>query len=404
MSESKPFFTRRLAALLCSLALLCPLFTAPSAAFSEEAVLTDTGALDEEVAKIFKKKKTAGGMVVIAKDGEIIYESCYGYADKRAKELVSPENYFRLASVSKLVTGVAVMRLADAGRLDLDENLGTILGGDTPYFAANPSYPKIGLTPRHLMSHTGSIRDQGAFSKHKALREILNVKNKTTSGFYHEKPGTKYHYSNYGAGILGCVIEAVTGQRLTEAVRALLFDEMGIDAAYHPTQLQTPEKITSTYKLDEGMITRSYRLKEPYETAVNVDKDYNESYGGLWMRGEDLCKIGILLCEGGMYQGRQLLREETVQEMLSSQAGRGSITVDSPYGLNVERVSNLLPGKMLYGHQGMAEAILCNLYFDPETHFVFALVTNGCNTRSKEDHICLLARDLFGLLWNRFGG
>ena len=57
---------------------------------------------------------------------------------------------------------------------------------------------------------------------------------------------------------------------------------------------------------------------------------------------------------------------------------------------------------MLYGHQGMANGVLCNLYFDPETRFVFALLTNGTNVKAKEDRICLLARDLFNLMWNTY--
>ena len=392
----KPSSFRRILSLLCALALLLPL----------AAAAEDSSALDSAADGIFKKRKAHGGMVVAAKDGEIVYQYCYGYANEMADEKVSPETYFRLASVSKLVTAVAAMRLVESGRLDLDENLGKILGGDQPYFAAAPKYPSVSLTPRHLMTHTSSINDKGGFAKNLPLRDVLDVKKKNRSGFASEKPGTNYRYSNYGAGIVGCILEAVTGQRITDAARELLFDPMGIDAAYHPTLLQQPELITTTYKygvgMGKGMITRSYKLKEKYRETVNVDKDYLESYGGLWIRGADLCKIGIMLCDYGLYEGQRILQEDTVREMISSQAGKGGISVDSPYGLNVERVTNLVSGKMLYGHQGMADAVLCNLYFDPETRFVFALVTNGCNTKAKEDRICLLARDLFGLLWDHY--
>ena len=193
---------------------------------------------------------------------------------------------------------------------------------------------------------------------------------------------------------------------VSQFLSAGLCDCFRIDAADHPPLLQQPELITTTYKygvgMGKGMITRSYKLKEKYRETVNVDKDYLESYGGLWIRGADLCKIGIMLCDYGLYEGQRILQEDTVREMISSQAGKGGISVDSPYGLNVERVTNLVSGKMLYGHQGMADAVLCNLYFDPETRFVFALVTNGCNTKAKEDRICLLALDLFGLLWDHY--
>lgn len=376
-----------------------------AALFLFSAALADVSAPSEEtVNQLFKKRKTVGGMVVAAKDGEIVFSQCYGFANKVGKEPVTEETYFKLASVSKLVTAVSVMKLVENSQLDLDQDIGEILG-DPAYHAANPNYPKIALTSRMLMTHTAAINDSaGAFAGMKPLNATLNPKeNKKKSGFLKVKPGTEYKYSNYGAGIMGCIIEAVTEKRLSDAARELIFDPMGIDAAYDPHLLQNPEKIVSTYNADgSGNITRSYRLKQKYREEIDLDKDYADSYGGVWIRGEDLCRIGIMLCDMGVIDGRRILEEDTVREMLSSQQGKGGITVDSPYGLNVERVTNLLRGKMLYGHQGMANGVLCNLYFDPETRFVFALLTNGTNVKAKEDRICLLARDLFNLMWNTY--
>lgn len=387
-------FLRRAFALGCALALLFSCLPAAAGSVPDE----------EAVRMTFKKYKTSGGMVLAAKDGEIVYRQCYGWANKKAEEKVSEDTYFKLASVSKLVTALPVMKLAEEGRLDLDENIGHILGNPS-FEAASAKYSKKSITSRMLMTHTAAINDsKGMFMKGKNLTEALNPKkNKTGSGFLDRQPGTYYKYSNYGAGILGCIIEAVTGERLTDAARELVFDAMGIDAAYDPHLLQDPEKIVSTYRANGNLhITRSYRLKQAYRETVNLDKDYNESYGGLWIRGEDLCRIGIMLCNYGEIGGKRILREDTVREMLSSQQGKGGITEDSPYGLNVERVTNLVSGKTVYGHQGMAEGVLCSLYFDPETNFVFALLTNGCNVNAKDDHICTLSRKLFEMMWSSF--
>ena len=388
-------FFRQLPALLCALVLLFPSALSESIAPSDEAV-----------DKIFKQQKTIGGMVIAAKDGEIVYKHCYGYANKVEKDPVTEDTYFKLASVSKLVTAVSVMKLVETGRLDLDADIGGILG-DPAYHAANPNYPKIALTSRMLMTHTAGINDSaGAFAGLKPLNATLNPKeNKKKSGFLKIKPGAEYKYSNYGAGIMGCILEAVTGERLTEAARELIWDPMGIDAAYNVLQLKDPEKIVSTYNADgSGNISRSRRLRDAkdYRAEIDLDKDYAESYGSVWIRGEDLCRIGIMLCDMGVIEGERILEEDTVREMISSQQGKGGITVDSPYGLNVERVKNLVSGKMLYGHQGMANGVLCNLYFDPETRFVFALVTNGTNVKNKSDRIVMLARNLFNLMWDTY--
>ncbi len=387
-------FIQRILALGCAAVLL----------FSCAAAQAGSAPDEETVRMTFKKYKTSGGMVLAAKDGEIVFSQCYGWANKKSEEKVTPEHYFKLASVSKLVTALPLMKLVEEGRLDLDENIGQILG-DPPFQAASGKYPKASITSRMLMTHTAAVNDsKGMFMKGKPLTEALNPKkNRTGSGFLDRKPGTYYKYSNYGAGILGCVLEAVTGERLSDAARELIFDPMGIDAAYDPHALQEPEMIVNTYRANgNSHITRSYRLKEAYRESVNLDKDYKESYGGVWIRGEDLCRIGIMLCDMGEIDGKRILQEETVKEMLSDQQGKGGITADSPYGLNVERVTNLLDGKMIYGHQGLAEGVLCSLYFDPETRFVFALVTNGCNVNAKDDHICALSRKLFEQMYGAF--
>ena len=361
-----------------------------------------SGALDETVAKTFKRMKTTGGMVLIARDGEIVYEYCYGFADKRANEKVTEETYFKIASVSKLVTALSAMKLVEQGRLDLDENIGAYLGSPA-YKAANPYYPKIPLTARHLMSHTSSLKSSGGFSRRKKLSTMLDVSLKKKGNFYDEKPGSVYRYSNYGVGIVGCIIEAITGERLDTAAKELTFAPMGIDAGYHPTRLQHPERIVTTYTPGGGIeIARARRLKETYSDKVDVERDYNEAYGSVWITGRDLCRLGILLCDGGVLEGQRYLQAETVAEMISSQKGKGYVTVDSPYGLNVERVKNLLSGHLFYGHQGLNNGVLCNVYFEPESRFVFTLVTNGCNS-SKSDWIGILARSLFGTLWSEYG-
>jgi CubicO group peptidase (beta-lactamase class C family) len=110
-------FFRRLPALLCSLTFLLSSLPAMGAAAPSE----------EEVAQIFKKRKTTGGMVLAAKDGSPVFSYCYGFANKYTKEKITEEHYFKLASVSKLVTAVCAMRLVDEGRLDLDADIGGII-------------------------------------------------------------------------------------------------------------------------------------------------------------------------------------------------------------------------------------------------------------------------------------
>ena len=383
--------TRRLSALLLVLALLLPL-----CAFAEGAELSE---LDSAVDGKFRQFQSRCGEVVVAKDGEIIYQRSYGFANQEKTVEATPEHYYRLASVSKLVTATAVMRLVETGRLDLDENIGTYLHleGEPSFFAASPRYKKTGITSRMLMSHTACIWCD-KFSPRPAVTAAMNLKtNKNHKEyFYEEKPGTAYHYSNYGAGILGCIIEAVTGQRLDDAVSELVFDRMGLDAGYSPDYLNIPENITS-------------EVIREYGDGIDLDNDYVFGYGNCWMKCSDLCQIGMMLCDNGLYGGQQILEESTVQEMISSQKGKGGITVNSPYGLNVVRTSfsKLFSKRMVYGHQGMIDNILCAVVFDPETRFVFAMVSVCRDPMNNQERIDggfrALPYNLLKLTWNEFG-
>ena len=384
---------KKIIAIIISMILLVMLATPACAESTEE--------IDAEVARIFKKWKTSGGILVVAKDGKIIYEKAYGFADKIAKEKVSSDSYFRIASVSKLVTGCVAMKLMESGNLDIDRNIGEYLA-DPAYKVANPMFPKVSITTRMLMSHTSSIKADGGFSRGKAISEMLNVKKRKQSNFYQKKPGTYYKYSNYGVGTLGCMIEFITGQKLSTAAKQLLFNELEIDAAYSPVYLKNPEMITTIYNKDGSIgLTRARKLREEYNADIDVDHDYYEGYGRIYIKGKDLCRIGIMLCDGGIIDEKRILKEETVQEMLSSQKGKGGITIDSPYGLCVHREKTLLKGKIIYGHQGLLDGVLCNLYFDPETRFVFVMLTNGCKS-DMNDHVGSLSRYMFDFAWKTF--
>ena len=88
--------------------------------------------------------------------------------------------------------------------------------------------------------------------------------------------------------------------------------------------------------------------------------------------------------------------------MMDEQAGKGGITARTPYGLCVHHETTLLDGKTLYGHQGMSDGILCSLYYDPETRFVFVLCSNGCNNQM-ENRVAHLTRKVFEAAWKAFG-
>ena len=377
--------------LLCVLLALLTLMPAV-------AVASENAELDAVLADIFPKYKTTGAVVVVAKDGEIVYHYDYGYAYKKDREPITPESYFKIASVTKLVSAIRVMQLVEEGMLDLDAPIGNYFG----FTIQNPHHRAIPVTLRHLMSHTSSLSQRGGYSRERRLDTFLDASLNHWSNWEDWAPGSKYAYSNFGAGLMGSLMEIVTQQNIDDCVREGVFEPLNIDAAYHISLLGDPDKAVYTYRADGSLLSsRAAYMRNAWEPEIDPNAHYTITVGSVWIRGDDLCRLGIMLCNGGTIDGVQILKPETVELMMSSQQGLGHVTVDSPYGLCVHRVSNLLDDYMVYGHQGLSEGILCNLYFDPETRLVFTLITNGSST-NMTDHIGRLSRRIFAEIWDRY--
>ncbi len=380
---------------------LCIVLLMPAFCFAENA---DAERLDEAMFQAFNKRDATGGVVVVAKDGRIVYEYCYGMARYFGGLPITMDSCFRTASVTKLVTAVHVMQLVEQGKLSLDTPIGEYLG----YPVNNPYYPQAEITLRMVMSHTASFTEYDHYlNSDWNLKEMLYTgkgKMTTYNNYQDCQPGTAYYYSNFGAGITGCLIEATTGKNLNDSATELLFDPLGVNAAYHPSLLDDVDQVTDQFnETGQLLAAHSLSLRKEWDPGVNPLKHFTSTAGGLWIDGRGLCRIGMMLAGGGNLDGVTILQPETVQEMLSSQQGKGGITINSRYGLHVDRITTLVEGKMIYGHQGLSGNILCNLYFDPETDFVFVLISNG-TTVKLDRWICTLSRECFGLAWDAFAG
>ncbi len=356
----------------------------PLSALAEES-------LDDTLSAIFKRYSTTGGSIAVAKQGQLVYHFDYGMADKQQKIPVTAQTYFKSASVTKMVTGMRVMQLVEDGIVDLDEPLGTYLG----YPVEHPKH-KQAVTLRMLMTHTSGLSNTVPTGQ--TLQTLLSRRESWTNS----APGNKYRYSNF-AGILGSVIEAASGNDLNTEVTQHIFAPLGLDAAYRVPLLNTPDSAALRYN-GKGKLTRNrdFYLSEAWSGEADPEHHYDVGIGDLWIRADDLCRLGMALCGDGNLEGTILLTDVTVAEMMASQQGVGGITADSSYGLCVHRIDTLLPDRMVYGHQGMSESVLCNLYWEPRSGLVFALMTNGCDIRL-DHYIAAQTREAFAAIWAAYG-
>ena len=355
-----------------------------------------TGKLD----RILKNHHTVGGAVIIAKEGEIVYEHYYGYASKTGRIPVTEETYFRIASVTKMVTAIRVMQLVEEGVLDLDRDISEYLG----YQVGNAYYPQTPITLRMLMTHTSSLNQHGGYQRSdRSLSELITYDPYRKSNWYEETPGTVYRYSNFGAGVIGSLLETVTGQTIQDTVSEGVFEPMGITAAYAACLLPDPKNIPVLYNADGTVVdSRDKSLGKEWESEPNPETHFKINIGSLWIRPVDLCRLGMMLCDGGNWDGCQMLQTDTVNEMLAEQKGREGIRAGTPYGLCVCRDQSLLPDRTVYGHQGISDGVLCNIFFEPQTRLVVVICSNGCHNML-DNRIAHLTRKLFAQVWGKYG-
>ncbi len=372
---------KRMAALLLALCLL------PMSAWAEGMIM------DERVDEVFRAMRSVGGAFVVAQRGEIVYERYYGTRYQKTGDPVTADSYFRCASVTKLVTGIGIMKMMDEGLIDVDEDISTYLG----YTVRNKRFMDTPITLRHLMSHTAGMVENSSFSsKSSILSDMINVEKKAGSNFKRKvKPGSEYTYSNFGAGITGAVVEAVTGKDVSTFMREFLFAPLNIDAAYSVTQLESPDDICATYKKDGSLYAApSYMLRQEYIAEANPDIHYRTTIGSLQIRPRDLAKLGIAICGDGTVDGVRVLSEEAIAMMRAEHSEEtDGITSDSPYSFFTIRQDTLFEGRRVYGHQGTDEGVVCNLYVEPESELVIVVMTNGCRS-GRDDGIMRITRRL----------
>ena len=161
------------------------------------------------------------------KDGNILLQKGYGYADLKSKKRVDPSTtIFRLASISKLFTWVSVMQLVEQGKLDLDADVNRYLD-----FQIRPAFNKP-ITLRNLMTHTGGFEETSDDiiltdpKKAVSLRDYL-INNQPMRIF---PPGEIPAYSNYGVGLASYIVQRASGEPFEQYVQEHIFAPLGHDS------------------------------------------------------------------------------------------------------------------------------------------------------------------------------
>ena len=192
---------------------------------------TENPEAEAAATQVFKNAKVRSGVLIVGKYGAPLVQTAYGVRN-RAKDPVTLNTQFRVASVTKLVTAIGLMRLWDAGLFDLDAPLSDYL----PMPVVNPAWPTQEVTARQILSHTSSIRDGESYltslSAPPPFPDLL-----AKDCFAKTAPGTQWDYSNLAAGIAGCVLEGALQKPFDRIMRETVFEPLNIDASFHPGRI-----------------------------------------------------------------------------------------------------------------------------------------------------------------------
>jgi CubicO group peptidase (beta-lactamase class C family) len=244
-----------------------------------------------------------GAVVVVVKDGQVLTERGFGFANLAKKTKVDPKaTLFRPGSISKLFTWTALMQQVEAGKVDLNADVNKYIDFTIPPYEGKP------ITVLNLMTHTPGFEEQ--------VKDLITVKDKDYVHFdallkrWVPKriyaPGTTPAYSNYGASLAGYIVQRTSGEPFDAYVAHHIFAPLGMA---HSTFSQ-PVAANLKPLLAEG-----------YQSGK--DKPYGYEFvsaapaGSLAATGDDMARFMIAHLQDGQYNGQQILKPQTAELMHS---------------------------------------------------------------------------------------
>ncbi len=304
------------------------------------------------VAKELLGRGIPGLAVAVAVDGRIVYSEGFGFADLEERVPVWPTTKFRIGSVSKPLTAVALVQLVEQGKLDLD----------APIQKYVPSFPDKGapITTRMLAGHLGGIRhykdDENLSAKH--YSNVLEGLKIFQDDPLVAPPGTKFSYSSYGFNLLSAVVQGASGQDFLSYMHEHVFEPLGLRSTVEDQPAEIIEQRARFYTQPKD----KHVLNAPF-----VDNSYKWAGGGFLSSAEDLVRFGSALLQPGF------LKRDSLQLLFTPQKTKDG--QETKYGMGWF-IGKSTSGQKILEHSGGSVGGTSELILYPDAHMVVAMVTN----------------------------
>lgn len=296
-----------------------------------------------------------GGML-IAQDGKIIYRKVHGFTDFKTKDSLDIHAQFQLASVSKQFTSVAILKLKDEGKLNLDDSVARYL----------PGFPYPGITIRHLLSHQSGLTDYHHITPTDTFFYLTNdsllsaINNKQLVEAY-ARPGKRFDYCNTNYALLASIVEKISKQKFPEYMQQQIFEPLGMANTF----VYVPGLVTNSQKkMTLGHNPNNTHLDPVSADGVYGDKNIYSTLNDLFLWNEAL-------------NNNLIVSEQSISEAWTPQNNRSRTLRNYGLGWRLNMANN---HKMVY-HSGWWRGYNTILVNIPEHKMTIVILANK-RTRS----------------------
>lgn len=351
------------------------------------------GPLALPIRHALRRSHAVGACVQVLRQGRLAERYCAGYANLAPERPVTEGTVFRTASIAKMACALLVMRLHTLGRLDVDADIAELWGAPI----RNPNYPDVPIPLVSLLGHTSGMCDSqryfDGFGNPVPARNLLA----DPATFTAHRPLETFRYSNFAAGLIGCLLEQRFQESLETLAQRELFGPLDARATFDLSTLGGVN-VANCYRVlpparkPDFDATARFRAASPLD-APDPQTHYLLASGGLFLTAEALGRLCLPLMNGGLVNGQPFLSPEAVARMAASTVAWPEPAVRMRHGLGLLEVDDphILP-RRLHGHQGFAYGAVNGVFFDDQGNG-FASLNSGAS-EMRVGHLSCLNRDL----------
>ena len=266
------------------------------------------------------RHKVRGSSIAIVKNDQIIYKQSFGARDLGDNLPVTPSTLFNIASCTKSIICLAIMKLEEQGKLDRNDPI-------SKYIPCKLGFKDDPITIHHLMTHTSGIPEIVGGIAHldlamEAKIEIPFIPFMSWNDFFRhingaseylsEKPGIRFYYQNYGYTMLGRIIEVISDDRLPDFIKNQILSPLHMkQSTFLKEELNKQENVSLAYKMSsqENRITKTSYYHE--------NEEFGYAPGGLFSSVVELANLIIMYLHRGRFQETEIIGSDKIDAMLS---------------------------------------------------------------------------------------